>query len=243
MPTYAYEDIATLTVPAGRGPMRISRSFSVPAGPYEVIVVVKEPTPAPAAPVAAAPAAPAAATEPAATPPAPKASLISQTVEIPDFWAPEFSTSSVIVAERLEPVAAPLTPEQTVERPYVLGSIELVPALSARYTKSSELMWFFFIYNARADGQGKPDVSVEYNFYKKDEAGVEAYYNKMSPQPLNAETLPPQFSIPAGHQLQTGQALPLQSFPEGEYRLEIKVTDRLANTTINRDVSFTVSGS
>jgi hypothetical protein len=32
----------------------------------------------------------------------------------------------------------------------------------------------------------------------------------------------------------------LTSFPEGEYRLEIKVTDKLAQKTITRDVSFKV---
>ena len=44
-----------------------------------------------------------------------------------------------------------------------------------------------------------------------------------------------------GHQLQTGQAVPLASFPAGDYRLEIKVTDKLANKTITRDVNFTVT--
>jgi hypothetical protein len=47
----------------------------------------------------------------------------------------------------------------------------------------------------------------------------------------------------AGHQLQAGQAVPLTSFPEGDYRLEIKVTDKLANKSLTRDVNFSVSGS
>ena len=55
--------------------------------------------------------------------------------------------------------------------------------------------------------------------------------------------LPPQFDLAAGHQLQTGQAVPLSSFPEGDYRLEIKVTDKIANKSVTRDVNFTVAGS
>ena len=43
----------------------------------------------------------------------------------------------------------------------------------------------------------------------------------------NATTLPPAFDMSLGHQLQTGQAVPLASFPAGDYRLEIKVTDKL----------------
>jgi hypothetical protein len=43
--------------------------------------------------------------------------------------------------------------------------------------------------------------------------------------------------------VQTGQAVPLASFPEGEYRLEIKVTDKLANKSVTRDVNFSVAAS
>jgi hypothetical protein len=37
--------------------------------------------------------------------------------------------------------------------------------------------------------------------------------------------------------------VPLTSFPEGEYRLEIKVTDKLADKIVTRNVNFTVSAS
>ena len=60
---------------------------------------------------------------------------------------------------------------------------------------------------------------------------------------MNAQTLPPAFDLSMGHQLQTGQAVPLAGFPEGDYRLEIKVTDKLANKIVTRDVNFTVSAS
>ena len=34
--------------------------------------------------------------------------------------------------------------------------------------------------------------------------------------------------------------MPFASFPEGDYRLEIKVTDKIANKSLTRDVNFTV---
>ena len=34
--------------------------------------------------------------------------------------------------------------------------------------------------------------------------------------------------------------VPLGSFPEGDYRLEVKVTDKLGNKTITENVPFTV---
>jgi hypothetical protein len=221
---YAYEDIAFVPTAGAQNPMRISRSFTVPAGTYNVFVVAKEPMP----------------TQKNA--PAPKMSVLKQEVTVPDFWNGELNTSSVIIAERIDPLPAPLTPQQQADRPYALGSMEIVPAPDTKFTKKSELSTFMLIYNPKTDTANKPDVQVEYNFYAKS-GGAEKFFNKTSPQNLNAQTLPPQFDLAAGHQLQTGQAVPLASFPEGDYRLEIKVTDKIANKTLTRDVNFSVSAS
>jgi hypothetical protein len=120
--------------------------------------------------------------------------------------------------------------------------MEIVPAPSTKFSKKGELSTFILIYNAKTDAQNKPDVLVEYNFYQKS-AGKETFFNKTNPQPLNSQTLPAQFDFAAGHQLQSGQAVPLASFPAGEYRLEIKITDKLANKSLTRDVNFTVAES
>jgi hypothetical protein len=160
------------------------------------------------------------------------------------------TTSSVIVSERVDQVTAPLTPQQALERPYALGPIEIVPVADTKFTKKSELSTFMLIYNAKPDAASKPDVTVEYIFCQA-AAGAEAkegdpckagekFFNKTNAQSLNAQSLPPEFSLAAGHQLQTGQAVPLASFPEGSYRLEIKVTDKAATKTVTRDVNFTV---
>ena len=225
---YAYEDISFAPVTAGQTALRISRSFTVPAGTYDVFVVAKEPTPE----------------KPPKNAPAPKMSVLKQEVVVPDFWnAAELNTSSVIVAQRIDPLPAPLTPQQQADRPYALGSMEIVPAFETKFTKKNELSTFLLIYNPKVDGANKPDVTVEYNFYQKPSGQPEKFFNKTSPQNLNAQTLPPNFDFAAGHQLQTGQAVPLASFPEGDYRLEIKITDKIANKTLTRDVNFTVSPS
>jgi hypothetical protein len=44
----------------------------------------------------------------------------------------------------------------------------------------------------------------------------------------------------AGHQLPGSLAVPLASFPEGDYRLDIELTDKVASKTIKREVNFTV---
>jgi hypothetical protein len=233
---YAYEDVTFVPVTAGQNPMRISRSFTVPAGSYDVYIVVKEPAPEKTPKNA----------------PLPKMSAFKQVVNVPDFWNGELSTSSVLVAQRIDPLPAPLTPVQQADRPYALGAMEILPAWDMKMTKKAELSTFMLIYNPKVDSGNKPDVFVEYNFCQvstgapQPKAGEpckagEKFFNKTTPQSLNASTLPPQFDIAAGHQLQTGQAVPLASFPEGEYRLEIKVTDKIANKVLMRDVSFSVA--
>jgi len=223
---YAYEDLATISMEGHNGPASaISRSFTVPPGAYDVVLVAKEPP----------------AKEKNAPPP--KVALIHQNVEVPNLWDGELTTSTVIVAKAIEPLAAPLTPQQQADRPYAMGAMEIVPAFTTKFTKQAELSTFMLIYNAKTDpANNKPDVTVEYNFYAK-QSGGEKFFNKTNPQALNAQTLPPQFDFAEGHQLQTGQAVPLASFPEGEYRLEIKVVDKLANKTLTREVNFSVSGS
>ena len=224
---YAYEDITFVPVTQGQTPLRISRSFTVPAGEYEIFLVAKEPTPEKA---------------PKNAPP-PKMSLLKQPVTVPDFWNNELSTSSVIVAQRIDPLPAPLTPQQQADRPYALGMMEIVPSFDTKFAKKAELSTFMLIYNPKVDAANKPDVTVEYNFYQKPAGAPEKFFNKTNPQALNAQTLPPNFDLAAGHQLQSGQAVPLASFPEGDYRLEIKVTDKIANKTLTRELNFTVSPS
>jgi len=235
-PRYAYEDInfvTQLVVGAAGTPTRIARSFSVPAGVYDVFVALKEPISA----------------QKGAPPP--KAAVVKHTITVPDFWTSDLTTSSVIVAERVDPVTAPLSQQQMAERPYALGPIEIVPVADTKFTKKSELSLFMLIYNAKSDAANKPDVMVEYSFCQA-APGTEAkegepckagekFFNKTNPQNLNAQSLPAEFNLAAGHQLQTGQAVPLASFPEGAYRLEVKVTDKLASKSLTRDINFTVA--
>jgi len=219
-PRFAYEDINFIAAnPAGR----ISRAFTVASGTYDVYVILREQ----------------ASTQKNA--PAPKVSVIKQTLTVPDFWSPDLTTSSVIIASKIEPLNAPLSPNEQLERPYALGMMEIVPALETRFTTKGELSIFMLIYNPKTDPMNKPDVTVEYNFYQKPGGAPEKFFNKTTPQDLNGKTLPSAFDMSLGHQLQTGQAVPLASFPAGDYRLEIKVTDKLATKTVTRDVNFTVT--
>jgi hypothetical protein len=232
-----WEGVTLVPVTGATNPLRLSRSFVSPAGSYDVYVVAKELTP-----------------DKAPRGFTPKTVVIKQTVNVPDFWSTDFTTSSVILTEKITPLPAPLSPTQLVERPYAaLGVMEIVPVPSTKLGKKGELSVFFLIYNPQADAAQKPDVMVEYNFCQAApgnqpapeepcKAG-EKFFNKTDPQNMNAQTLPAAFDLSMGHQLQTGQAVPLSAFPEGDYRLEIKVTDKVAKKTITRDVNFSVNAT
>jgi hypothetical protein len=168
------------------------------AGVYDVYVTVKEPT---------------------STQNPPPANIAGSTVAHgADFWNNELGTSSVIVAQRIDPLPAPLTPQQQIERPYALGQIEIVPVTESKMAKKVELQTFMIVYNPRMDSSKKPDVMVEYNFCQvaagsQPKAGEpckpgEKFFNKTTPQALNAQTLPLQFDV-AGVISQADRGVPL----------------------------------
>jgi hypothetical protein len=119
--------------------------------------------------------------------------------------------------------------------------MKITPSLDGKFTKKDELSVIFWIYGAQAASTGKPDVTIDFNFHQRLAEG-EKYFNKTAPQQLNAQTLPPEFSVAAGHQLPGSLVVPLSSFPAGDYRLEIKVTDKPSGKTVTQNVNFSVSG-
>jgi hypothetical protein len=220
---YPYEDAYFTDVRASAAqPARVSRAFAAPAGDYDVYVGLRE-RPAPGA----APDAPL------------KIAVLKQELTIPNYHADELQTSSIIVADKIEQLTAPLTPEAARERPYVLGEAEIVPAPDLKFKKTEELSIVFQVYGVKLGDDKRPDLTVEYAFLQKDGTG-EKPFNNTPPQAFNAQTLPPNFDPAQGHQIVGGQAVPLATFPEGDFRLEIKITDNKAGKTITRDVLFSV---
>ena len=67
-------------------------------------------------------------------------------------------------------------------------------------------------------------------------------FTRLATQSFNATTLPGQFDLNLGHQVFVGQGIPVKdAFKPGDYRLEIKMTDKTNSQTVTRNVPFTVS--
>jgi hypothetical protein len=230
--TFAWDNGSFLNVPEDG---KLQRAIQLRPGQYVAYIAVKEKSAAPAgnqrndrnrndrnAPPAPAPG---------------KVGVLRHEITVPDFGQGDLTTSSVIIARSVEQVAAAPTDQES--NPYVFGPMRIVPSPDGKFGKSAELSVIFWIYGAQAAASGKPDVTIDYNFYQK-QGDSEKYFNKTAPQQLNAQTLPPEFSVAAGHQLPGSLVVPLTSFPAADYRLEIKVTDKASGKSVTQNVNFTV---
>ena len=218
---YPWDDVHF--VPAAQltgSPVRLNRVFMAKPGTYDVYVMAKErlADKAPKNTVV-------------------KAGLLKTSVTVPDL-ATEFTTSSILVADKVNILNAPLSMDEARERPFAFGTQELEPAADMDFTKAEELSIFFQVYNPGMNAGGKPDLVLEYSFLRK-EGAEDKFFNKTNHQAINESNLPPQFD-PAKFPVPGGITVPLKSFPEGEYRLEIKITDKTSNKVLTQNVKFNV---
>jgi hypothetical protein len=227
-PNYPYEDVSFLDLkPAAPGqPLRIQRGIGIPTGSYDLYIVLHE-RPA----VAAAPAA-------AATPG--KTAVLKQPLDVPSYGAGEFSTSSVILAERVDQLPAPITPDAQSEHPYAFGQTEIVVSPDHKFKKAQELIVLLQIYNPMVTPEKKFNLEATYTFFRQD-AGTEKRFNSTEPQTFSSETMGAGFDPSGNSSIQAGQGVPLQSFPDGSYRLEIKIADKLSSKVLTQNVNFTVT--
>ena len=218
-PAFPWDNAYFLDVPADG---KVQRAVALKPGNYDVFIAMKERQPE---------------KQPRNAPPQ-KVGLLRHELSVPDFNSMELQTSSIIVATAIEPVTAQLTPAQQQEQPYNFGPMRVIPSEDSKLKKSGELQVLFWVYGAGNEA-GKPNVTIEYNFHQKTGDG-EKYFNKTAPQERNAQTLPPEFNTAAGHQLPGSLVVPLASFPEGDYRVEIKITDKVSGKTLTQNANFSV---
>jgi hypothetical protein len=223
-PEYPWERITFATVPESG---KMMRAFLLKPGEYDTYITLKEKSTAEIKDITkAAP---------------PKMAYLKRELTVPDYSTAELKMSTAILASTLEPLTAPLTPAQIEDNPYgVFGAMKIVPSADGKFSKAGEFSVVFFVYGAGDAGGGKPNMALDYSFYTKQGEG-EKYFNKTAPQEMNATTLAPDFNVAAGHQVPGMLSIPLASFPVGDYRLEIKVTDKVSNKSITQSINFTVA--
>ncbi len=221
---YAFEDLKTFNLNGQGGvAFRIPAAIMVPGGDYEVYLLLKEPS----ANVKDRKA-------------QPKASVLKAALTVPDYSTVPLATSSVLLTKGAADAAQqPQVQSDPSKNPYVFFTVssDAVP-VEPKFDKKAWLSVSFYVYNTGVDTTtNQPNLTVDFAFYHKADGG-EKFFNRTPPQQLNATTLGPKFDLKAG--VFVGTAVPLESFPEGDYRLEIKITDKVTGKSKVENSQFTV---
>jgi hypothetical protein len=160
--------------------------------------------------------------------------VVKRTVTIPDFWSDELRLSSLLLAKDLRTLPAPLAGEQQVAHPYAFGRTEIIAVPAPIFRPDDTLT---VVYQMCNYGAPDSDLTALYSFYRID--GGRRLFNHTDPQFFADGDLPE-----AGMwetQAFATQTVPLQSFPPGEYELEVTVRDRLTRAAATGRVTFTVA--
>jgi hypothetical protein len=212
---YAFEDIAFFNEKSDQ----VNRALQLPPGDYDLYVAMGERAPkdkkAPAA----------------------KSTMLVQSLTVPNLLS-GLSTSTVIMAKSLEQSNVQLNGQQQLEQPFTISGFKITPSFTPQVAKTGELLWVFYIYNEGTAANGKPDLKVEYNFFRANE---DKPFVNMPPSVYNATNLPAEFNLAAGHTVFVGQGVPLTTFNPGDYKLEMKITDNTSNQSITRALNFSVT--
>lgn len=221
---YPWEDPHFLTAAHLTGePVRLHRGFMAAPGKYDVYITLKERLPEKAPRNAVA-----------------KTAVSKTTVDVPNFYNAELSTSTMMVVDKVNTLSAPLTQMEMRDRAFAIGVTEIIPVTDMEFQKSEELNVTYQIYNAGLDSASKPNIDHEYVFYVT-EGAEEKKFNNTPVQTINASNIPPTYDA-SRFPLPGGVAVPLKSFPAGNYRLEVKVTDKISGKVLTQNFKFTVKG-
>ena len=165
----------------------------------------------------------------------PRVGLLKKEVTVPDFGAAGLTTSSMLLSSGIQPAPAGQTADND---PYIFGQMQIVPSKDGKYKKTDTLSLVYWVYGATGDPGGKPDLTIENSFNTKGADGAEKFFNKTQPQSINASS-----PYTAAQGVPNFLEVPLLSFAPGDYRLEIKITDKPSGKTVTQNVNFTVTAS
>lgn len=204
--------VADATASAPEGVMRLIREFTLNAGVYDVHAVVGHP----------------------ATGGGFVAALAKSRLTVPEIWKGSLAVTPIVLGESAS--ATPRTPEP---RAFNFGPTTLIPATRNAFAQGGDLHLAFRIFNWKAEGGKKPDLTVEYTFYQQTAKRL-AFFNKIKPQRLDARALGEAFDPVAGV-VNAGMTVPLSSFPFGEFQVKVRVTDNATKQSAERSARFVVS--
>src|SRR3984957_3396375 len=152
-------------------------------------------------------------------------------IVIPDFSEDKLSSSSLIIADQMEPVAT----KSVGTGNFVIGSMKVRPRVASSdgkpiaFKKNQKLNFWMQVYNLSVDEKThKPSATFEYNVT---DANNKAVIHTVD----STETMGN-----VGDQVTLQKTLSAANLPVGLYKIEIKVNDNLSKQTVGPTATFAV---
>jgi GWxTD domain-containing protein len=139
-------------------------------------------------------------------------------IDVPDYSSGKLVISSVVVYSEGRTVREPAG---TPGHAFQFGSVKFRP--SRTFTRKDTLGFFYFVYGLGFDAGGKPNVTGQCIFYRNGEVAGQTKEERLVTE--------------ADHAVGNAE-IPLTGFEPGKYRMEVRVTDRVAGQITITDVEF-----
>jgi len=151
-------------------------------------------------------------------------SLLRSDLDVQDFGNDELNTSTLILSS--EVVAKSKEDAKEEFSPYVTNDYKAMPRWGNAFKPAESMSVLFHIYNAKTR-DGEVDLAIDYFV-----TSPEVTY-RLNPQAIKTK-------IEEGKTVAGGTEIPLSPLKPGRYTFKVKVTDRVANKTIERTTEFAV---
>jgi|HubBroStandDraft_6_1064221.scaffolds.fasta_scaffold00129_2 GWxTD domain-containing protein len=152
--------------------------------------------------------------------------VVNTRLAVPRFQDDQLTSSSLILADDIHPVSS----KDIGLGQFVLGDMKVRPKLDASFALNDPMGVFLQVYNLKVDEKThKADASVEYRVLSEKGTAPLLKFE------VAADSMPEH-----GEELTLANKITLGSLAPGKYKLEIAVTDHLANQTITPTADFTV---
>jgi len=153
-----------------------------------------------------------------------KIGVLGTALRVPRFEGEKLDASSLILADRIEPVGA----KTGGGGQFVLNSFKVRPILGLEFSGTDRMGIYWQLYNLRVDEEThKTKVSVVYRILKDRQ---EVWHEVETPEHLHQ----------GGEQLTVERFIPMNHFGPGHYTIEVTAIDLLTNETVMRSAEFEV---
>ena len=155
----------------------------------------------------------------------------SRAIEIPDFSEDKLSSSTLIIADQMEPVAT----KNVGTGNFVIGTTKVRPRVAPSdgkpiaFKRNQKLNFWMQVYNLSVDEKThKPSATFEYNVTDANHKAV-------------IHTVESTYTMGnVGDQVTLQKTLSAANLPPGLYKIEIKVNDNLSKQTVDPTATFAV---